>query len=128
VLQSTLVPGRANSTSTRPRALLSLSNTCVPLEAGRYHSNDTASSPPPRISAPTKRRCRPLLEELVDDCCWTRLCVLPSLSWNQPSNCQPLTPVTPPTVAQAQFRTHAEGEQSTSPEHSHLLVAAKNSR
>lgn len=62
MLQSALVPGRANSTSTRPRAVLSLSNTCVPLDAGRYHSNDTASSPPPRITAPTKRRCCPLLQ------------------------------------------------------------------
>lgn len=68
MLQSAFVPGRVNSTSTRAKSYC-LSNTCVPLEAGRYHSNDTASSPPPRISAPTKRRYRPLLDELVDVCC-----------------------------------------------------------
>jgi hypothetical protein len=50
----------------RGQEVLSLSNTCAPLDAGGYHSNDTASRPPLRSSTPTKRHCRPLL---VDHCC-----------------------------------------------------------
>lgn len=57
VLQSAFVPGRrVNSTGTSQPSHQSLPYIGVPLECGGYHSNDTASSPPPRDSAPTKAR------------------------------------------------------------------------
>lgn len=74
----------------------------MPLDAGRYHSNDTASSPPPRILHLLKDAAALCSNELVDDRCSqlnsSYLCVLPSLLCNRASNCQPLSPVTPPTV------------------------------
>ncbi|EMD65686.1 hypothetical protein COCSADRAFT_308504 [Bipolaris sorokiniana ND90Pr] len=50
-----LVSGRSDSTCTPQTSVLSLRYIgAVPLGVGGYHSNDTASSPAPRASAPTK--------------------------------------------------------------------------
>ncbi|EAT92472.1 hypothetical protein SNOG_00977 [Parastagonospora nodorum SN15] len=57
VLPSALVPGsRVKSTGTPRRSRLSLPYIGVPLGIIGYHSNDTASSPPPRQPVPTKAR------------------------------------------------------------------------
>ncbi|KAF2032259.1 hypothetical protein EK21DRAFT_61365 [Setomelanomma holmii] len=57
VLQSAFVPGsRVNSTGTPQPSHQSLPYIDGAPRAGGYHSNDTASSPAPRDSIPTKAR------------------------------------------------------------------------
>lgn len=84
VLQRALVPGSAlNPTGTPRRSLLSLPYIGAPLGAGGYHSNDTAPSPPPRASAPTKDAA-PLAQQPVDGLLLQIERALPSLPWNRP--------------------------------------------
>jgi hypothetical protein len=91
------------------RSHLSLPYIGAPLGAGRYHSNDTASSPAPRASASTKAR-RSLGSAARGRIAAGDRIALPSLSWNRPSNCLRAQRVTPPSVTQHTLRAHLAGK------------------
>lgn len=91
VWPSALVPGSSlKSTGTVRRSLLSLVHIGAPLDAGGYHSNDTASS--------TQTRALHILKTLLPASAGRgRLaaeldCAVPNLLWNPPSNYLPSTP------------------------------------
>ena len=100
----------------------------MPLEAGRYHSNDTASSTPSRISAPatTKRRCRLLLERargrlLLSSHLRVAESVVESTIQLLVLNSSHAAYSRPSTISHTR-----RGGTEASPEHTHLIVTTTN--